>query len=129
MLQTVSAGCPIIDKNKQTHSGKDEPTGSHNSRDSLCTSRRTYRESDYEGAMDYGGSSKKTFFAMINGSLNISRTTVGRWCYGWIRYLKISITSSSIDGNPAHNSKRTQVWLKKNLTAGGGEGDPGSQLP
>jgi hypothetical protein len=46
--QTVSAGWPIIDKNTQTHSGKDEPAGSHKSRDSLWTSRRTYCESDYE---------------------------------------------------------------------------------
>jgi len=52
-----------------------------------------------------------------------------RWCWGWIRYLKISIKSCSIDGNPAHNSKRTQVRLKKNLTGGVKEEDPGSQLP
>jgi hypothetical protein len=34
-----------------------------------------------------------------------------------------------MDGNPAHNSKRTQVWLKKNLTGVVGEGYPASQLP
>ncbi len=79
--------------------------------------------------ISYGGFSKKTFFAMINESLNITKTTLGRWCWGWIRYLKISITSSSREGNPAHNSKRTQDWLKKNLMGGVGEGDSGSQLP
>jgi hypothetical protein len=46
-----------------------------------------------------------------------------------LRYMKISIKSSSIDGNPVHNSKRTQVRLKKNLTGGVKEEDPGSQLP
>ncbi len=39
-----------------------------------------------------------------------------RWCQGWIRYLKITITFSSMDGNPAHSSKGTQVWLKNKLT-------------
>ncbi len=33
-----------------------------------------------------------------------------------------------MDGNPAKNSKRTQDWLKKNLTGGVGEGDLASQL-
>ena len=43
--------------------------------------------------------------------------------------MKISIKPSRIDGNRAHNSKRTQVWLKKNLTGGVGEGDLASWLP
>jgi hypothetical protein len=34
-----------------------------------------------------------------------------------------------MDGNPAHNSKRTQDWLKKNLTGGVVEGDLDFQLP
>jgi hypothetical protein len=29
---------------------------------------------------------------------------------------EISITSSSMEGNPSHNSRRTQDWLKKNPT-------------
>ncbi len=48
---------------------------------------------------------------------------------GKTKYPKISIRSSSMDGNPAHNSKRTQDWLKKNLTGGVVEGDLDSQLP
>jgi hypothetical protein len=43
--------------------------------------------------------------------------------------MKISISFSSIEGIPAYNSKRTQVWLKENLMRGVGEGDPGFQLP
>ncbi len=41
---TVSECWWIINKNKQTHSGKDEPAGRHKSRESLRTSRRTYCE-------------------------------------------------------------------------------------
>ena len=43
--------------------------------------------------------------------------------------MKIFITSSIMNGNPANNIKRTQDWLKKNLTGGMGEGDLASSLP
>ena len=49
--------------------------------------------------------------------------------WGWTRYLKISITSSSMDGNPANNNKRKQDWLKKSLKGGEEEGDLTFQLP
>ncbi len=44
---------------------------------------------------------------------------------GWTKYLKISITSSSMDGNPAQDSKRMQDWPKKNLMGVVGEGRSG----
>jgi hypothetical protein len=46
--QNISAVCQAISKNKQTHSGKDELTGSSKSRDCLRTSRRTDWKGDYE---------------------------------------------------------------------------------
>ncbi len=48
VLQTISAVCWTINKNKRTHSGKDYSTGSCKSRDSIWTSRRTYHEWDWE---------------------------------------------------------------------------------
>jgi hypothetical protein len=74
--QTVSAGCPIIEKTNRHIPAK-------------INKREAIRAGIVSGLragctvkviMSYGDFSKKTFFAMINGSLNISKITVGRWC-------------------------------------------------
>jgi len=65
----------------------------------------------------------------LSQEINISRKTVGKM----VSEEKPNIQKSPLDlpacGNPAHNSKRTQDWLKKNLTGGVVEGDLDSQLP
>jgi hypothetical protein len=48
LLKSVLAVCRSVNKNKQTHLGKDESTGSDSSHDSLQASRRMYLEKDYE---------------------------------------------------------------------------------
>jgi hypothetical protein len=44
MRNTVSVICRNINKNKQSHSGKDESTGRRGSMDSLWTLRRKYHD-------------------------------------------------------------------------------------
>ncbi len=48
LLKSVSVVCRSVNKNKQTHLGKDESSGSDSSHDSLRASRRMYLEIDYE---------------------------------------------------------------------------------
>jgi hypothetical protein len=56
--QTVSAVCRSINKNKNTHSGKDKSTGSYKSHYSLRISRRTYCEE----IMSYGNIKEGTAY-------------------------------------------------------------------
>ena len=52
----------------------------------------------------------------LSQDMNISRTTWERWCRRMDQIAEISIISSGMEGNPSHNRRRTQDWLKKNPT-------------
>jgi hypothetical protein len=74
--QTVSAGWPIIDKTKGHSPAKVNQLEAI--RAGIVSGLRDGHT--VKVIMSYGDFSKKTFFAMIIGSLSISRTTVERWC-------------------------------------------------
>ncbi len=73
--QTFSAIFRSINKNKKTHSGKDNSTGSYKSCYSLRTSRRTYCEE----VMSNGNIKKSTAYDAEKSLKNLSRWTGQIW--------------------------------------------------